>query len=104
MSVICLKMMSGEEVICEVLEESETELTVKTPLIMVMVAEGKMGMAPWLPLAETTQFNVNKDHVVLTYVPKLDLMNHYKQNTSNIVLAPPGVLNQLPKVPPNFGR
>jgi hypothetical protein len=94
-------MMSGEEVICEVVEQNELELVVKTPLIMVMVGEGKMGMAPWLPLAETTEFAVNRDHVVLTYVPKVDLMNHYKQNTGGIVLPPPGVLNQLP---PNFGR
>ncbi len=97
-------MLSGEEFIGKVTEETETTLTVKDPLAMIMVAENKMGMAPWLPLAETTEFVINKSFVVVAYTPKQELESHYNQTTGGIVIAPGGALNQLGKVPPNFGR
>lgn len=104
MGTKCIKLISGEEIITDVTNETPTAISFKNPVCLMVVGEGQMALVPWLPLAEKSDFIISADRVMLTYVPKTDLVNAYKQKTGGIVTAGAGALNQLPPTPPNFGR
>lgn len=96
MTVKCLKLISGEEIIGEVVTGNKG-VTIDNPMALVATQEG-LAVIPWLPLANDGK-NIGIEHssIMLSYVPKVELVNHYKQRTGGIVTAGPGVLNQLPK-------
>ena len=40
-----VRLVSGEELLCDVTSETESSITIKNPLIMVPTGEGKIGVA-----------------------------------------------------------
>ena len=95
MQTKCIKLVSGEEILTEVLSESSDIIYIKNPVVMIMAREGQLAIVPWLPLAEKQECSIKKSDIILSYIPKQDLVNHYKQQTGGIVTAPAGVLNRL---------
>lgn len=104
MAVKCLKLVSQEEIIVEVTNETGEFVQFKNPLMLMLVGEGQLGLFPWLPLADKSEFTLKTDKILIDYVPKIELINTYKQRTGGIVMAGANTLNQLPKTPPNFGK
>jgi len=95
------KLISGEEVLADVINETNEFVQLRNPVVLGMVGEGQLGMISWMPLAEKQEVTLQTRNIMMSYVPKQDLINHYKQRTGGIVTAPAGVLNELPS---NFGR
>ena len=59
------EVRSGEDVICDVISETDTEITIGNALVAVPQGQGQLGFAPWSPLAkEDTQFTVPLDYTV----------------------------------------
>ena len=104
MTTKSFKLVSGEEIIADVVNSTSDFVQLKNPMVMVIVGEGQLGMMPWLPLAEKPEVMIKEVNILLSYIPKQDLINHYKRQSGGIVTAGAGALNQLPKVPSNFGR
>jgi hypothetical protein len=104
MATKCIKFVSGEEVVADVVSETLTSISIKNPLVLIVVGEGQLALMPWLPLAEGSEFVFDTEKVMISYIPKQELVNTYKQRTGGVVMAGAGALNQLPPVPPNFGR
>jgi hypothetical protein len=103
MSVKCFKLSSGEEIIAETSNETSEFVNINTPVLLVMVGEGQFAMAPWLPLADTQDCIISKKDIIVSYIPRVELANDYKQRTGRIVAAPAGVLNQLERKPQGEG-
>ena len=103
MATKCFKMISGEEILADYTEENN-QIILDTPVVVVIVGEGRIALVPWLPFAQKPKCVVNAQHVVASYEPNDQLINHYKSQVGGIVTAGPGTLNQLPPHPPNFGR
>lgn len=86
MSIQCIKLSSGEEIIGDVVSvPSEYVLKVKNPASIHMVPSpqnGTMGVAllPWLSYAEEHEFTIPKDNVmVLPFDPSVEFLNRYNQ-------------------------
>lgn len=95
MTMMIFKLVSGEEILADVINQTGEIVQLKNPVMLVVVAEGQLGMIPWLPLAEKPEITIKMRDVMFSYVPKQDLVNHYKQRTGGIVTANPQVLKQL---------
>lgn len=95
MNVQYLKLISGEDVIAEVIdpvqEQGESDVYVlKNPARVVFTQEG-VGLGPLVPFGVTKEMKVAKSHVVYTSVPVDEFTNGYNaQFGSGIVVPPPG--------------
>lgn len=95
MTTKCFKIITGEQVLADVLNETKEFVQLKNPVVLAMVGEGQLGLMPWVPLAEKPEVTLDTKNVILSYIPKQELINHYKTRTGGIVTAGPGVLGQL---------
>ena len=93
-------MVSGEEILGDV-ERGAESVTIKDPVIVVIVGEGKLALVPWIPLSVEPEVAINNRYIVTSYEPNEQLIKHYRQQTSGIQIAS---ANQLPPNPPNFGK
>ena len=51
---VSLKLSSGEEIVARLVEENDTQFTLKKPMVLIMGADG-LGLAPYM-------FSVNPDN------------------------------------------
>jgi hypothetical protein len=100
MSIKCLRLINGEEVLAHVVEEKDC-VVLQQPAVLVLSPkeEGKMMVVPWLPLAKKLECKIKTDHIVTMYDPQEGLANHYRQQTGGIVTAGAGILSNLPEKP-----
>jgi hypothetical protein len=54
MNVKLIRMSSGEDIICDLIEETDNQITICDPIVAVPAGNGQIGFAPWSPL-------INKD-------------------------------------------
>jgi hypothetical protein len=95
MKTKCFKLVNGEEIIADVTNETGTFSGLKNPMVLAIVGEGQLAMFPWIPLAESQEHILETRNVIIEYTPNSQIVSGYKQKTGGIVVASPGVLNQL---------
>ena len=91
MTVKALKLISGEDIITDVVSEDETTLVVKAPAVVVMqqTADGKygVGLQPFAPLADG-QVVMFKSALSATFEVNVQIENEYSRVFgSGIVIA-----------------
>lgn len=84
MSVICLKLTSGEELIGTLVNEEENCIIIKEVSAVVMMPgqdpiQFRMGLMPFLPYAETAEFVLAKDAIVCNFKPSMEMINNYNR-------------------------
>jgi hypothetical protein len=84
MSVICLKMTSGEELIGTLVKDTEQAFQIKeVSAVMMMQGEVpgqfRMGLMPFLPYSDTEEFTIAKHAVVTSFAPSLEMINNYNR-------------------------
>jgi len=85
MSVQCLKLGSGEEIIGDVISNpKEVVLKIKNPASIHIVPSqaGSMSIAllPWLSYAEESEFTISKENLmVFPFEPSVEFLNRYNQ-------------------------
>lgn len=85
MSVQCVKLITGEELIGEIPDNrNDSILKIKDPvgihLIPNQSGQVNLALLPWLPYAEDHTFVISKDNiVVMPFTPSVDLLNRYNQ-------------------------
>jgi hypothetical protein len=94
MKTKCFKLISGEEIISDVTNETSEFVGLKNPMVLAMVGEGQLAMFPWLPLAEKQEHTLLNRNIIIDYTPNVQLISGYKQKTGGIVVAPAGLLNK----------
>lgn len=95
MSVQAFKLISGEDIITDVVSEDATVITMKSPAVIVIqqTADGKMGVGlqPFAPLAEGN-VAVYKSALSASFEVDVNIKNEYSRIFgSGIVIA-----NQMP--------
>lgn len=89
-----LKMISGEELLAEVLNETDTHISVKNPVrVIVMPTKTSpqnptVGFAPWADFSDEKEFTIHKAHVIVSMNPVKEFVSQYNSMFSGIV-APP---------------
>ena len=95
MKTKCFKLLSGEEIIADVTNETSEFIGLKNPMVLAMVGEGQLAMFPWAPLSNKQEFMLEVKHIILSYTPNTQLLSGYKQKTGGIVVAPAGLVSDL---------
>lgn len=88
------KLLNGQEIIAEVLDESLTKIKIKNP-VAVMVIPSKtdpktptVGFAPWVEFSEDKEFIIDSSHIVVKMNPINEFVTQYNSMFGGIVLPP----------------
>jgi hypothetical protein len=90
-----VRLTTGEEILakCEI---TSTGVTVKDPMILVPLGQGKLGFAKWLPYANMDNgVSIMNANVMFILDPDTELTTQYNSASSGLVLPTPGVAPQL---------
>ena len=95
MSIVALKLITGEEVLGEVQLESETEFVIENPVGITVVrgqnGQPNIGFSPFplhAPQEKGATIVLAKKHVVYTYTPTEDFITNYQQIFGSGIVLP----------------
>ena len=91
MSIKALKLASGEELVVEIVEETELTLIIKNPLACVMQRGEKgpmLGFMPWMQAADGP-FVIGIEHIILVAEVAEEVKNGYNQIFGAGIVVPP---------------
>ena len=71
MDVKLLRIVTGEEVIVELLSEDENTITIKNGLVVLPNANG-VGFAPWATVISKTKSEITLDRKFIVYMVECD--------------------------------
>lgn len=82
--IVCLKLLSGEEVAGKFFDENANTITLKDVASIVMMpgaTQGQVGLGlmPFLPYAEDKKYAINKQHIMVQFDPNIDMLNNYNR-------------------------
>lgn len=76
---VLLRLYSGEDVICQILEEHDDRYLVENVVVAVPMERGQLSFAPWSPLAkEGIPLTITKNYVVYKTELNEDLVTQYE--------------------------
>ena len=92
MNIKLVKILGGEDLIADVVENSGT-IVIKNPVRVVVMpsASGQspnVGFAPWAPFSKQTEFLLDRDHIISIMEPIDEFVQQYKMAVSPIVTPP----------------
>jgi hypothetical protein len=90
-----VRLTTGEEILAKC-ENTPIGVTVKDPMILVPLGQGKLGFAKWLPYANTENgVTISSNNIMFILDPDVELKNQYTSASSGLVLPTPGAGSQL---------
>jgi len=87
-----LKLVTGEELVAEVIAEGEDFIEIKNPVAVVMQRrqEGPtLGFLPWMQAANGPTFVINKSKIVCESEVAEEVRNGYNQIFGAGIMVPP---------------
>lgn len=90
MEVKLVKLITGEDIICE-LEMTDTQV-VHNPYTLAMHPEKGLVLMKFSPYAVTDKVYFDKSSVLCILDPQEPLVNHYKELTGKIITPPKGII------------
>lgn len=87
--IVAMKLISGEEVIARITEESDNSgcIFVKKPLMLIINQEGA-GFVPFMiTLNEDAEVKIHEDKIIIIDYVNEKIKNAYIQQTSNIQIV-----------------
>lgn len=84
--VVSIKLISGEELIAKLEEETSDYIKINRPLLVSLGPQG-LGMIPFVFLANSDTLKLNMNHVMVLSTSKKDAADQYIQGTTGIALA-----------------
>ena len=86
--VMSLKLITGEEIIARIAEETQTTYKLTKPLCMIATPQGGFGLAPAVfSIPPTDSVMLNKSAVAIYGATDSDIANQYLAKTTGITLA-----------------
>lgn len=85
------KLINGNEVLAEVSNETDTHVTLKNPVrVVVMPSKTSaqtptVGFAPWAEFSDEKEFTMHKAHVIVSMVPVQEFVNQYNTMFGGII-------------------
>ena len=87
-----IKLITGDEILAEILPSSEAVCIVKNP-VRIVVMPNKMdpktpniGFAPWADFSEDKSFTIDKSHVLAIMSPIKEFLNQYNNMFGGLVV------------------
>ncbi len=90
MNVKLVRMWSGEDVVLDLIEETDDSLTFCNPIVAIPNGQGTLGFAPWAPLLKgrNAPVTVPKDYIVYMADTQDEIVDQFTQMFS-IIETPP---------------
>lgn len=92
MDLKALKLASGEEIVAEIVERTDSHTVIKNPLgcVMQRAQDGHpvMGFVPWMQAADSP-FNLKNTMIVIEAEVALEVKNGYNQIFGSGIVVPP---------------
>jgi len=84
-----IRIISGEEIITEVLDSGDEYLVIKNPLV-VIPQQGQVGFAPWATVIDTERPEISLDmkHVIYCVEVQPDVANRYNEIFGSNIITP----------------
>jgi len=93
-NVKLVRLLTGEEILAEVVTDTENVLTISNPIRVVLMPnkEGSttptVGFAPWMEFSEDNEYSLDKSHVLAIMNPISDFVTQYNKAFSSIITPP----------------
>ena len=91
MNVKLIKMWTGEDVIADLVKETDDTIVITNPIVVVPSGQqGQIGLAPWSPIlkGKDVELEVTRRYVVYINEPQEDIINQYQQMFGSISTTP----------------
>ena len=85
MNVQIIKLISGEELIGEFDEKTNT---ITNPVVMVPVSDKSIGFGPWMPYAEDKSFMLKEEQIQVIASPSKIISNEYSKAFGSGIVIP----------------
>jgi len=83
-----VRLTSGEELIAKV-EETDTNVTLKKPAILIPAGKDQLAFGQWLPYANIKNgIEISKDYVVFVIDPMNELVAQYEESFGSGLVVP----------------
>lgn len=83
-----VRLTSGEELICKV-TETENDITIKNPAILIPAGEGQLAFGQWLPYADIANgLTVDRKYIMFMAAPQTELSNQYSTSFGSGLVVP----------------
>lgn len=86
MNVKIVKLISGEDLISELVESDD--IIVKNPVVMIPVNKEQIAFQPWLPYAEDKEYLLKETQVVLIATPSETIRKEYERMFGSGIVTP----------------
>lgn len=93
-----VRLINGEEILCEVVSDVGFQVTVKNPLRVVVIPNKStpnsptVGLAPWAEFSDDEAFLLEKSHVLAIMNPVKEFVSQYNSTFSGIITPTSGLL------------
>jgi len=95
MDIKYVKLLTGEDLVSEVVDSSGESFKLKNPVRLIVTQEG-LGMGPLTPFSKGVEVEIRKEHVIFVDDPEEEIRNAYNsQFGSGIVTAGAGALHGI---------
>ena len=87
MNVKLIKMWTGEDVIADLIKETDDTIVITNPIVVVPGGQqGQVGLAPWSPILKSkdTELEITRRYVVYIKEPQEEFVSNYRQMFSGI--------------------
>ena len=86
MNVKLIRMWSGEDVIADLIEDTDNFIAISNPIVAIPSGNGQLGFAPWSPLLKdkNEEIKVKKSYVVYIADTQEQIVEQYEQMFSVI--------------------
>ncbi len=87
MNVKLIKMWTGEDVIADLVNETDDTVVIRNPIMVVPTGDkGQIGLAPWSPIlkGKDTELEVTRGYVVYINEPQEEIVSSYREMFSGI--------------------
>tara|TARA_B100001079_G_C16090252_1_gene373685 strand:- start:59 stop:352 length:294 start_codon:yes stop_codon:yes gene_type:complete len=91
MNVKLIRMWSGEDVVADLVKETDESITITNPIVAVpSQQEGQIGFAPWSPLlkARDVEVEVTKRYIVYITESQDDIVEQYNSMFAAVATPP----------------
>jgi hypothetical protein len=87
MNVKLIRMSSGEDLITNLVSETEDTIVIENAIVGVPTGQGTLGFAPWSPMISKAQTEITVDKKFVVYIAEADesIVDQYTQMYSNII-------------------
>ena len=89
-----IRLISGEELMAEVKNETDSGISIKNPVRVVLMPNKldpktpTVAFAPWIEFSDDKDFTIHKAHVIVTMKPVQEFINQYNSMFGGIVSVP----------------